>query len=69
MAIGAGRSQLDPFSLLVRPCSLQLGTPMQGLTEALGNLQQHVAPPLQHGLELLNHLQTKANIVPTGCVR
>ena len=42
---------------------------VQGLTEALSNLQHIVAPPIQNGLQLLHHLQMKANIVPTGCIR
>ena len=32
--------------------------------EVLGNLQSHVSPPLWTGVDLLNHLQQSARLLP-----
>ena len=42
---------------------------MQALLEVLSNLQNHVAPPLWTGVDLLSHLQRHTRLLPTGCER
>lgn len=66
--IGKRHLTVEQFLCNLDTNSILEGVSEQGLTEALSNLHQHVAPPVQQGLELLNRLQTKANIVPTGCI-
>ena len=42
---------------------------VQGLLQALTSLRCHVAPSILTGTDLLDHLQTQARLLPTGCTR